>query len=372
MNPQKDQYSNALKVVQQIINLTEGRGCIFRGESALYKHPCSSTLYRELKRVNATKGSIPGLLKQKQNKLIEQMRPHEEEGKNDMERLMSCQHNGALTNLLDFTESADVALFFACWRNDDQDGRLIVQSRDVFEELVVRDGSTLPDDRKIFMKPQKALRRAKAQEGLLVHNPSGFILFRDEDIVVIKREWKQEILSYLDNIQGKSYEKLFYDMHGVIEQQKREYEKQVPDATKSTTSLQGFAKSKEEQTDLIMEYYVRLLTSPPIGPYKKLLGDYADALIERFTKTIKLDLHDATTYYNRAFVHQSKPSYDYKQAISDYNRAIKLNPNLELAYVSRGNAYAEKSKPDYDQAIRDYDQAIKLNPRLGDCIRLSW
>ena len=362
----QDQYPNALEVICQITNLTQGKDCIYRGESSInFEYPCSSTLYRQLKKANATKSSTPRILKERQNKLIERMRPHEEEGQNDLERLMSCQNYGALTNLLDFTESADVALFFACWKNDDHDGRVIVKPRDVFEELVVRDDSTLPDDRKIFMKPQKTLRRAKDQEGLLVHSPSGFIPFGDEDVVVIKREWKQEILSYLKNIQGKSYEKLFYDMRGVIEQQKYEYKKQVSDATQSTSALQGFTNPKDNKNTLTMERFVRLLRGSVKGLYRELLSEHATTLITQLTKELKQNPLDAVTYFNRAIVHHLKPDPNYVQTILDYGRAIELEPSLVEAYNNRGVAYANKPSPNYKLAMCDYDRAIDLNPNYA-------
>ena len=360
------QYPNAIEVISQITNLTQGKGCIYRGESSInFEYPCSSTLYRQLKKENATKRSTPRILKERQNKLIERMRPHEEEGKNDLERLMSCQNNGALTNLLDFTESADVALFFACWKNDDHDGRVIVKPRDVFEELVVRDDSTLPDDRKIFMKPQKTLRRAKDQEGLLVHSPSGFIPFGDEDVVVIRHELKREIRNYLENIQSKSYEKLFYDMRGVIEQQKYEYEKQVSDAAQSTPALQGFANPKDNKNILTMKRFLRLLKGSVKGLYRELLSEHATTLITQLTGELKQNPLDAVTYFNRAIVHHLKPDPNYVQAISDYGSALKLDPSLIEAYNNRGAAYANKPSPDYKLAMLDYDRAIVLNPNYA-------
>ena len=366
MNPPKDQYPNALEVIRQITNLTRGEDCIYRGESSIsFEYPCSSNLYRQLKDEGFPDRDIPELLKERQDELIEKMRPHDDDGKNDMERLMSCQHNDALTNLLDFTESAEIAMYFACWKNDDQDGRVIIKRKNTFGELVVRDDTTLPDNRDIFMKPQKKLGRAKDQEGLLVHSPSGFIQFGDQNTVVIKHEWKQEVLSYLEKIQSISHEKLFYDMRGVIERIKRGYEKQEPHVTQSVPSLQGFAKSEDNKDILNMEQYKELLDKGSKS-YIELLRNYADILLTNFTKLIENGSQNAETYYNRAFVYQSKPDPDYERAISDYDNALKLKPDYIKVYNNRGVAHWQKSKPDYERAISDYGNALKLDPDYAD------
>ena len=366
MNPPKDQYPNALEVIRQITNLTRDEDCIYRGESSInFEYPCSSTLYRQLKDEGFPDRDIPELLKERQDELIEKMRPHDDDGKNDMERLMSCQHNDALTNLLDFTESAEIAMYFACWKNDDQDGRVIIKRKNTFGELVVRDDTTLPDNRDIFMKPQKKLERAKDQEGLLVHSPSGFIQFGDQNTVVIKHEWKREVLSYLERIQSISHEKLFYDMRGVIERIKRGYEKQEPHVTQSVPSLQGFAKSEDNKDILNMEQYKELLDKGSKS-YIELLRNYADILLTNFTKLIENGSQNAETYYNRAFVYQSKPDPDYERAISDYDNALKLKPDYIKVYNNRGAAYSQKPNPDDDQAISDYTKAIEFNPTYAD------
>ena len=279
---------------------------------------------------------------------------------------MSCQHNDAFTNLLDFTESATVAMYFACRGSEDKDGWVIIKHKDTLDELSVEKNTVLPDDRNVLIRPQKKLRRAKDQEGILVHSPRGFLPFKDENIVVIKHEWKKEILEYLKNIQGISYEKLFYDMRGVIEQQKREYEKLASATTQSIPSSQGFAKPKDNQTAIIMESYVGLLRAPAQGPQRERLKDHAKILVTRLTDVLERNSQDAETYFNRAFVHHSKPTPDYTRAIADYTRAIELNPNYLKAYSNRSSVYIIKPNPEYDLAISDISYVLELNPNLGE------
>ena len=354
-------YPNAEEVLRQISGLIQGEECIFRGEPEKYKYPCSSTLYRQLKKENATKGSIPRLLKQRQNRLIERISRHKDQGDNDLDRLMAYQHNGGKTNLLDFTRNKLVALFFACFGNDDKNGQIIVKQRGTFPKVT----DELPDNRVVLLEPPKDLPRAKDQSGVFISPPSGSLPVVEEETVVIRAEWKQEILDHLKNECDISYETLFDDMQGIIEQEKREDEKRVSETSQSTTNLQGFARPKDNHNILIMESYMRLLMASAEGLYGELLNNQANVLIKNFTDAIKSNPRDAEAYFNRALVYHSKPDPDYDKAIADYTRALELDTRLEGAYNNRGNAYAERPKPDYDLALSDYNSAIKQSSDLA-------
>ena len=357
-------HSNALDVMRRISNATGGKKSIFRGESKISPHPCSSSLYRQLKKENATKGSIPIRLKQRQNKQIERIHRYKEEGDNDLERLMAFQHKGGKTNLIDFAGDKLIALFFACFWNDDEDGQIIVKRRDTFPKTIEK--LPLPDDEVVLLKPQKTLLRAKDQRAVLIHTPVGFLPFETRESIVVKAEWKQEILEYLENEHDILYETVFDDMQGAVEEQIREDKRRVTTAAaQSMTGLQVFAKPKDNKNISTMEHYVRLLKSPAKGLYRELLSEHAAILITHFTEELKQNPIDAVIYFNRALVHHSKPDPNYGQAISDYGRALKLNPSLAGVYNNRGAAYTSKPNPDYRLAMRDYDRAIVINPNYA-------
>ena len=304
--PTNNPYPNAEEVLRQISRLTQGEECIFRGEPEIYSQPCTSSLYRQLRKADVTDDDMPVSLKKRQDKLIASIRRYEEEGNTDLRRLMAYQHKGGKTNLLDFTGNKLVALFFACFgKNPDQDAQVIVKQRgnfDPWEEGV----DELPTDKVVMLKPPKALLRAKDQSGVLIYAPGGSLLVVEKEIVVIKAEWKQEILDHLKNEYDIFYETIFDDMHGVIEQQDRGYEKQAPHVTQSVPSLQGFAESEDNGDILNMEQYKKLLDKGSKS-YIDLLRNYADILLTNFTKLIENGSQNAETYYNRAFVYQSKP-----------------------------------------------------------------
>ena len=91
-------------------------------------------MYRESKKV--LKGDAKGpdepleeiieqLSKWNRERLVEEIRAYYPDT-TDNERLAAVQHLGGATNFVDFSEDLNVALFFACYKNPDKDGRIIV------------------------------------------------------------------------------------------------------------------------------------------------------------------------------------------------------------------------------------------------------
>ena len=361
----KNPYPNAAAVIQQISIATRGERCIFRGEPVIYRYPFSSALFRQLKEENPTEESIPSLIRGSQNKLIEKIRSYKEEGDSDLERLVAYQHKGGKTNLLDFTGNVHIALFFACSNEShkEDDGWLIVKPKKAFRELTSE--SELSDDEAVLLTPPGHLKRARDQRAVLLHIPEGFLPFETGETIVIKAAWKQEILEYLKNGHDISYETIYDDMLGIIEVLNQE-EGRKRGAIRSNTDLRGFAKPRDKVEAFTVENYLRLLMASSTEHYSDLLNSYAIALIKSFTETLKHNPQDTETYYNRAFVYQSKANPDYKMALRDYGRAIELDPDYVEAYNNRGKVYSEISPPDYKMALMDYGRAIELNPDYAE------
>ena len=356
--------SEESKFIQQITDATKGKRHIFRGEASVeFDHPCSSSLYRQLKKEKVPESGIPEQLEKRQDERLKAIRHLKSEGNNDQERLMTYQHKGGKTNLLDFTGDLLVALFFACYEKEHsgKDGWLIIKSRDEFCELDAEE--IPPKDKAVLLIPPDRLKRAKDQRAVLLRVPKGVLPYTDEERILIKSELKKGILSILENVHDVSHKTVFDDIEGDITLQNREDEMRVSSTIPSGTSLQGFAKPENNQTALIMGYYVRILRSNTArGPYVDLMRSYAKELIASLTRILKANPKSAEAYYNRALVYQSKLDPNHKKAILDYTSALKLNPNHATAYNNRGLAYMTKPNPDYDQAISDYTIALELNP----------
>ena len=187
-----DLYPNALEVIRQITNLTQGQDCIFRGESSVkFDYPYSSPLYRQFRKENATPRHIPRLLRERQNERIKR-------GGSPLKRLIVSQRRGEKTNLLDFTGDKMIALFFACCENLDQDARIVIKQRSEFNRLVVA-VDKLPINKVVLLKPPEDLLRAKDQSGVLIHAPLGLLSVAKEETIVIKAELKREVLEYLSD-----------------------------------------------------------------------------------------------------------------------------------------------------------------------------
>ena len=356
--------SEESRFIQQITDATKGKRHIFRGEASVeFEYSCSSSLYRQLKKEKVPESEIPERLETRQDERLKEIRHLKSEGNNDQERLMTYQHKGGKTNLLDFTGGLLVALFFACYEKEHsgKDGWLIIKSRDGFRELDAEE--IPPKDKAVLLIPPDRLKRAKDQRAVLLRVPKGVLPYTDEERILIKSELKKGILSILENVHDVSHKTVFDDIEGDITLQNREDEMRVSSTIPSGTNLQGFAKPENNQAALIMGYYVRILRSNTArGPYVDLMRSYAKELIASLTGILKANPKSAEAYYNRALVYQSKLDPNHKKAILDYTSALKLNPNHATAYNNRGLAHMTKPNPDYDQAISDYTIALELNP----------
>jgi tetratricopeptide (TPR) repeat protein len=83
-----------------------------------------------------------------------------------------------------------------------------------------------------------------------------------------------------------------------------------------------------------------------------------DSAIGAFTLALASNRRDASSYYNRALLHQRAGKYG--AAVEDYTKAAGITPNDADLYYNRGLAY--QCSGNARQAIEDYGRAIQLNP----------
>lgn len=123
----------------------------------------------------------------------------------ELERLSEIQHYGGKTNLIDFTKDYLIALFMACDDFPDNDGRIILQARELVEPYIE--------------EPYEPINRVIAQKSVFVRHSDGFIQPNEDDIINIKSDLKQPILIHLRNSHDISVETIYNDIHGFIKDQ---------------------------------------------------------------------------------------------------------------------------------------------------------
>ena len=194
------------------------------------------------------------------------------------------------TNLIDFTTDYLIALFFACDGKPEKHGRVILQKIENIEDWIYQ--------------PQNPRHRVVAQKSIFVRPPPGFFYPDEEtDIVCIKKDLKQEVLSYLRNYHGISTYTIYNDLHGFITHQDRH--------------------------GAVHTHFYRGLACQNRNEY--------ESAIDNYNRVTKLDPGHVGAYYHRGIAYYYID--EFPEAIQDFNQAIELNPKYTEAYYHRGIAY---------------------------------
>ena len=258
---------------------------------------------------------------------------------NDLEILADLQHFGAATCLIDFTYSAQIALWFACGQDSKTqcptDGKVFAVHKDVDRFIEIEpDLLTEPlpyllnsnEPQLYHWQPRQQNTRILAQQSIFFF---GHYEFSEHAACIIQTHKKEEFRTELERVSGITEMRLFPD-------------------------FEGFSRLRDDRT-----------------PYTPLSADehakHADRAIQRdkfeeaiaaYDKAIYRKPGDASLYYSRGFAKGRQEKYE--DAITDYNEAIQLNPDDASIYYQRGFAKAQLGQ--YENAIADYNEAIRLNP----------
>jgi len=309
--------------IEEIANLSAEGGYIYRGEPKDHEK-VSSALYRECLSVIQEAG-LEGELVDFDMETVEKevlarvkMFAQSNEGTQDFSVLTQLQHYGSPTNLIDFTTDFHIALFFACDSQREEQGRVIVQKRDL-----------VPTE-----EPSEPRHRVTSQKSVFVQPKQGYINPDESEyqIVYIPAKLKTPMLEYLRNGHGISTYTIYNDIHGYIRN------RGIHDSAYS-----GF---------YIAENYNQRADE---NPTEKL--ELWDKAIKHYSKAIELMPHYYHAYYRRSTIHTKKRMY--KKTLEDLNKVIELVPEFVLAYVDRGNVYL--TQDEYEKALEDYDKAIELD-----------
>lgn len=316
---------------------------IYRGESNKCFEQVSSGLYRVYGQRLETKNPINVF-----GKMQEMISKRAKEYLNEtigFNILAQIQHYGGKTNLIDFTTDYLIALFFACDRTHDKDGRVILLSKESTEDYTVKEMPSI-------------INRAASQKSVLVEPTKGFIDSKHYDIVEIPKELKRDILIYLQRFHGISPKRVYDDIHGYIQSLEWDqssyeewlngngYEKQESDEE----AIDAYTRAIGQKLDFFECYNDRGRLHCKMGAYEKALDDYNMA--------IELNPDNVDSYYHRGSLHYEMGAY--RKAIDDYSTAIKLSPdddNVEF-YHQRGRAHFKKDE--LNMALTDLRKAMDL------------
>ena len=268
----------------------------------------------------------------------------------DIQRLSVLQHHGAATGLLDFTENALVALWFACVEKPDRDGKVFML--DIGDHQVAANGRGLPDPLDaghgvVYYEPDRSLgARIVAQQSVFVIcNPK--IPDRHVRSVIVPQAAKEPTLTHLRRI-GLSETGLFGDVPGLAA------------ANTSRTPLQRKEKLAPEQyrdrgnrayqsgryVDALAAYERYAAQLPDVAQPHCLKGD-ALAALGRYDEAISA--------YTCAMDKISRPIDLGRGVIVDWKAVGR--PMLHALHYNRGNAYAAMGN--HADAIADYDRALE-------------
>ncbi len=291
---QQDTFpSEIFDIIQEIADLSIEGNFLFRGEP---KHHCkiSSTLYRECERIIQEAGLETELsdfnIENIESEIPNQVRAFMMIGDqvSDLAIFTQLQHYESQTNLIDFTTDFNIALFFACDGQPGENGRVIVQKRNLVP----------------IEQPSGIEHRILAQKSVFVRPKRGYI---DPDeahykVVSIPANLKQHILRYIRNTNGITTEKIYNDIHGYIR----------------TKDIHEFA---------YREFYIAFAYQNKAESMEdpKEKHELWDKAIERYGKAIEYNTNFYPAYANRSTLYWNKG--EYMKAIPDRSKALEINPD---------------------------------------------
>ena len=309
----------------------------------------------------------------------------------DLEILVELQHYGAATCLIDFSYSAQIALWFACrdFQKKDENGEsqninkpphgkvsVMLMKRSKFTEITPdfmkkgEEEKTIdyflkePKDSPLYyLKPMFQNNRIISQQSVLLF---GNYELDADDECIIEEGCKSEILTELERTSGYTEDRLFPDFEGFAWVNRKE----APYTEPTYSALIDFGESaieteETEEYEKALEYSSRAIQKDPdrIQAYNlrgrayTSLERYALAL-EDFAEAENIDPDDAEIYFNRACLYQEQDLYP--DAINDYDTAISKKEDYGEAYYRRGLVNDHLNQ--HEEAVNDFTEAIRFMP----------
>ena len=300
---------------------------------------------------------------------------HQKDGRElkTLEILADLQHFGAATCLIDFTHSAQIALFFACQPTSKEpaNGKVFAvrnqppKFKEITPELLEEDiDAFLKDEEEsqlYYWQPRHQNHRIIAQQSIFLF---GNYEFDSNKECVIAGDSKEDILKELQNVSGITEDRLFPDFEGFA--RVRGVEAPYTELTSSDYKTRGrLAYERGDYKDAIADYDIAIDNNPNDaenyyfrGLAQYSLGESEEAIVD-FDHALRLNPEYKDAYFSRG--HAKYNLGEYEKVIDDLTRVIDLASEHTDAYYWRARAKRELKR--YDEAIVDFDEAIHKNSK---------
>jgi tetratricopeptide (TPR) repeat protein len=353
---------------------------LFRGVSK-HTYKMEASAYRRLPEVDRNN---PARLLKINRELIDKARllGHDQKDGHylsDLELLAELQHFGAATCLIDFTRSAQIALWFACQQSSsgEANGKVFaVRSDDPVLFRAITPKLVAEENIEYFFKedergscplyqwqPKQWNNRVIAQQSVFIFG--GAEIVEAAECVILKSS-KSEILDSLDSSASITEASIYPDFDGFARlhaQNKRHIQPDIQGYLQ-----RGIMAQMENKLDEAITYYSEVISLQPDASTLTIVyqgrgfayflkREFAPAIGD-FTKAMEYNPNDAITYYSRGTAYSLAREFDL--AIKDYTKAIELKPEFSEVYVHRGAAYVDNNE--VDLALKDFSEAIELKP----------
>ncbi len=216
----KDKKESVRSIIDNINEIIGDQECIFRGEPKKYTHPCSSKLYRNS--LWDKPDEFKNFLDIEQGKFASELERYVHVPLQARHRLAQLQHFGGITNLIDFTEDYNIALFFACRDAvsvNTEDGIVIIKRKADYVEISKDCELSV---KKVIFRPVPTNNRVVKQSSIFISTPEGYIDIgkKGEGWILISNYLKEYIMDYLEKHHNITEATVFDDLYGYIKRQK--------------------------------------------------------------------------------------------------------------------------------------------------------
>lgn len=257
----------------------------------------------------------------------------------DLEILSELQHLGAATCLIDFTYSAQIALWFACQPNsgNPSDGKVgaILNNPNTIEEITPKmleerdfDSFFNAPSQKLWQpqlfrwQPRHLNNRIASQHSIFLLGGNQ-VIFPDEECI-INTDCKEEILKSLETHSHITEKKLFPDLEGFA----RQHAHDKPFPVRDYMKLGDLAYQRQEYEEAILNYSKAIPWNPKdVNPYfwrgnaKVAIKKYIEA-IDDFDEAIRIGSDEAAVYHIRGYAKSCLGRV--KEAMADFHRGLQL------------------------------------------------